>query len=116
MATLNDDYNQLVEANSQLTNLHNDLQQVDAPVQACTAATQAGFSNLDQLARYTNQLLTYEIEHKQTINFYLAKIAKQTCELVNQATLQAAAQQAMEEDLDELEALTELANPAAAVE
>ena len=36
MATLNDAYNQLVQANSQLTTLHNDLQQVNTSVEAGT--------------------------------------------------------------------------------
>ena len=47
---------------------------------------------------------------------YLDKIAQQTCALVNEAALQTAAQQAMRDDLDDLEQLYELANPAAAVE
>ena len=45
----------------------------------------------------------------------LEKIAKQTCELVNQAVLQTAAQQAMREDLADLKQLYQLTNPAAAV-
>jgi hypothetical protein len=123
MATLNDAYNQLVEANGQLTTLHNDLQQVNASegevnasVQAGTAAIETGFAKLDQLVGYTNQLLGYEIEQNETIICNLTKIAQQTCELVNQAALQTAAQQAMRRDLDDLRQLYELVNPAAAVE
>lgn len=116
MATLNDAYNQLVEANSQLTNLHNDLQQINTSAQATTSAVDAGFTQLDSLVDHTNQLLTYEIEQNDTIICNLAKIAQQTCELVNQAALQTAAQQAMRADLDDLKQLYELANPTAAVE
>jgi hypothetical protein len=116
VATLNDAYNQLVQANSQLTTLHNDLQQVNTSVEAGTAATESGFAGLDQLVQYTNQLLGYEIEQNETIICNLTKIAQQTCELVNQAVLQTAAQQAMRADLDDMRQLYELANPAAAVE
>jgi hypothetical protein len=116
MATLNDAYNQLVQANGQLTTLHNDMQEVNASVQADTAAVQSGFANLDQLVHYTNQLLGYEIEQNDTIICNLEKIAKQTCELVNQAVLQTGAQQAIREDLDDLKQLYQLTNPAAAVE
>jgi hypothetical protein len=123
MATLNDAYNQLVTANAQLTTIHGDLQdvntseqEVNTSVQANTAAVQSGFSQLDTLVTHTNQLLGYEILQNDTIICNLAKIAKQTCELVNQAALQTAAQQAMREDIHDLKQLYELANPAAAVE
>lgn len=116
MATLNDAYNQLVEANGQLTTLRSDVQEVNASVQAGTAATEAGFSQLANLVGFTNQLLSYEIEQNQTIICNLEKIAKQTCELVNQAVLQTAAQESMRDDLADLKQLYELSNPAAAVE
>jgi hypothetical protein len=123
MATLDDAYNQLVAANNQLTTIHNDLQTVnasvqavDADVQATTVAVQTGFGQLDALMNYTDQLLKFEIAQNDTIICYLAKIAKQTCELLNEAALQTAAQQAIREDLSDLKQLAELANPAAAVE
>jgi hypothetical protein len=123
MATLNDAYNQLVAANSQLTTIHGDLQTVNTSVQdvntsveATTAAVENGFTQLSGLVGYTNQLLTYEIQQNDTIICNLTKIARQTCELVNQAALQTAAQQAMRADLHDLKQLYELANPAAAVE
>ncbi len=116
MATLNDAYNQLVDANAHLATLHSDVQEVNASVQAGTAATEAGFAQLANLVGFTNQLLGYEIEQNQTIICNLEKIAKQTCELVNQAVLQTAAQQAMRTDLADLKQLYELSNPAAAVE
>jgi len=123
MATLNDAYNQLVAANAQLTTIHGDLQtvntsvqDVNTSVQATTTAVENGFAQLDTLVGYTNQLLVYEIQQNDTIICNLAKIAQQTCALVNQAALQTAAQQAMQEDLEDLKQLYELANPAAAVE
>ncbi len=123
MATLNDAYNQLVAANSQLTTLHGDLQTVNTSeqdintsVKAATSAVEAGFTQLDTLVTFTNQLLAHEVQQNDTIICNLAKIAQQTCELVNQAVLQTAAQQAIREDLSDLKQLYELANPAAAVE
>lgn len=116
MATLNDAYNQLVEANAQLTSLRSEVQEVNSSVQAGTAATESGFAQLANLVGFTNQLLGYEIEQNQTIICNLEKIAKQTCELVNQAVLQTAAQEAMRGDLADLRQLYELSNPTAAVE
>jgi hypothetical protein len=123
MASLNDAYNQLVIANQHLTAIDNELQTVnssvqavDADVQATTQAVQTGFSELYTLVNYTDQLLLYEIAQNNTIICYLAKIAQQTCALLNEAALQTAAQRAMREDLDDLRQLYELANPAAAVE
>jgi len=116
MATLNDAYNQLVTANSQLTTLHGDLQNVNTSVQGTTAAVDAGFAQLSTLVTYTNQLLEHEIQQNDAIICNLAKIARQTCELVNQAVLQTAAQQAMREELADVKQLFELANPAAGVE
>jgi hypothetical protein len=116
MATLNDAYNQLVTANAQLTTLHGDLQSVNTSVQGTTAAVDTGFAQLSTLVTYTNQLLTHEIQQNDTIICNLAKIARQTCELVNQAVLQTAAQQAMREELADVKQLYELANPAAGIE
>jgi hypothetical protein len=116
MATLNDAYNQLVTANAQLTTLHGDLQNVNTSVQGTTAAVDAGFAQLSTLVTYTNQLLAHEIQQNDTIICNLAKIARQTCELVNQAVLQTAAQQAMREELTDVKQLFALANPAAGVE
>jgi hypothetical protein len=116
VATLNDAYNQLVDANAHLATLHSDVQEVNTSVQAGTAATEAGFAQLSNLVGFTNQLLGYEIEQNQTIICNLEKIAKQTCELVNQAALQTTAQEAMRADLADLKQLYELTNPAAAVE
>ena len=123
MASLDDAFNQLKIANQHLTAIDNDLQTVNASVQvvgtdvqATTAAVQTGFSELYSLLNYTDQLLLYEIAQNNTIICYLAKIAQQTCALLNEAALQTAAQQAMREDLADLKQLFALANPAAAVE
>lgn len=123
MASLNDAYNQLVIANQHLTAIDNELQTVnasvqavDADVQATTQAVQTGFSELYTLVNYTDQLVLYEIAQNNTIICYLAKIAQQTCALLNEAALQTAAQQAMREDVRDLKQLFALANPAAAVE
>jgi hypothetical protein len=121
--TLDDAFNQLAEANSHLTEIHNDVQavntsveQVNTSVQQTTAAVQQGFSQLNNLVSFTNRLLAFEIEQNQTIICSLEKISKQTCELVNQASLQTTAQLAMREELSDLKQLFELANPTAAVE
>jgi paraquat-inducible protein B len=123
MATLDDAYNQLVVANGHLTDIHNDVQAVKAStdsvntsVQATTAAVQSGFAQLSTLVDYTNKLLQFEIKQNETIICNLEKVARQTCELVNQSVRQTVAQEASREDLSDLKQLFSLANPAAAGE
>jgi hypothetical protein len=144
MASIDDCFNQLTDANGHLVAIDGDLQTVntsmqavntsvqavDADVNGITTAIQTGFSQLgslvnytDQLVlyeieqnKYTDQLLVYQIEQNNTIICYLAKIALQTCALLNEAARQTAAQEAMRTDLANLTQLYELANPAAAVE
>jgi hypothetical protein len=116
VATLDDAYNQLVTANGHLTDIHNDVQAVKASTDAVNASVQSGFAQLDVLVNYTNKLLAFEIKQNDTIICNLEKISRQTCELVNQATRQTIAQEAMREDLSDLKELFELANPEAAVE
>lgn len=116
MATLDDAYNQLVTANTHLTDIHNDVQAVNTSVQATTSAVQTGFAQLDSLVNFTNSLLEFKIEQEQTIICILEKVSRQTCELVNQATLQTVAQEAMRKELLDLKQLFEIANPSAAVE
>jgi hypothetical protein len=109
MATLDDAYNQLVEANSHLTDVHNDVQAVKASTDAVNASVKAGFNEL-------GQLVGFEIKQNMTIICNLEKISKQTCELVNQATRQTVAQESMAATLTGLKQLYELSNPEAAVE
>ena len=115
MATLDDAYNQLVTANGHLTDIHNDVQAVKASTDAVNSSVQTGFVQLDALVNFTNNLLTFEIKQNETVICNLEKISKQTCELVNQATRQTVAQEAMREELSDLKELFELANPEAAV-
>jgi hypothetical protein len=130
MASIDDCFNQLTDANGHLVAIDGDLQTVNTSVQAVntsvqaldadingiTTAIQTGFSQLYTIANYTNQLLLYEIQQNDTMVCYLEKITRQTCALLNEAALQTAAQQAMRADLGDLKQLYELANPAAAVE
>jgi hypothetical protein len=144
MASIDDCFNQLTDANGHLVAIDGDLQTVNTSVQAVntsvqamdadvngvTTAVQTGFSQLgslvnytDQLVlyeieqnKYTDQLLVYQIEQNDTIICYLAKIAFQTCALLNEAARQTAAQEEMRRDLADLLQLYELTNPAAAVE
>ena len=91
MASLDDAYNQLVAANTKLDELITDVQGVRG-------------------------LVAFGLEQNVTIICNLEKISKQTCELVNQATRQTAAQEAIAASTAGLKQLYELSNPAAAVE
>ncbi len=123
MTSLDDALKKLDAANGHLSAIDADMKAVDASVQAVgsdvqatTSALQMGFGELYVLVDYTDQLLNYQIEQNNTIMCYLAKIAQQTCALLNEATLQTAAQQAIQADVSGLKQLYALANPAAAVE
>jgi hypothetical protein len=68
------------------------------------------------LLQYADQALAHNSKQNDTIICILEHISHNTCELVNQATMQTALQTEMEEDIDALEGMFASANPAAALE
>ena len=109
MPSVDDVYNQLLSANSKLDTLHNDLASI-------AAVLGNGFNQLALIGQYTNEALFQNDKQNDTIICILEHIAKNTCEILNQAVLQTALQKEMEEDIDGLEGMFASANPAAALE
>jgi archaellum component FlaC len=140
MATLNQAYGELQQANVLLGDIHNDigtsnqllgdinndlgtanglLGEINSDLGTLNTSVQAVGTDVQQVdtdVQYTNKLLTYQIEQNNTIICYLEKITRQTCALLNESARQTAAQEEMARDIHDLEQLYELANPAAAVE
>ena len=91
MASLDDAFHQLEQANSKLADLITGVHEV-------------------------RDRFDFELQQNVTIICNLEKISKQTCELVNQSVRQTAAQESMTATLTGMKQLYELANPEAAVE
>jgi hypothetical protein len=123
MPSVDDVYNQLLAVNGKLDTLHNDLTTVTTAINAVQAAvTQVnatltnGFGELVTLGQYTNQALYQNDQQNDTIICILEHIAKNTCSLLNESTIQTALQTEMESDIDGVESMIATANPAAALE
>ena len=123
MPSVNDVYNQLLQANSNLTSLINAVNNVQTAVDAVqTAVTQVnstlnnGFGELVTIGNYTNQALYQNDQQNDTIICILEHISKNTCALLNQAAIQTALQTAMAGDIAGLEQMFATVNPGAALE
>jgi hypothetical protein len=99
MPSATDIFNQLVAANGHLTDIATKLDAVKASTDAVQAAEEqvasilaTNFSQLIALTSYTNQALYHNDQQNDTIICILEKIAKNTCDLVNQSYLQTALQ------------------------
>jgi hypothetical protein len=123
MPSADDLFNQLVAANNRLEDIKGDLVDVKGAVNGVTAAVNVvnatllnGFNQLVTLGQYTNQALYQNDQQNDTIICILEHISKNTCALLNEATLQTAAQLSMEGDIDTLESMFATANAGAALE
>jgi hypothetical protein len=102
MPSVNDVYNQLLAANTNLTSLINAVNNLTSAVVT--------------IGNYTNQALYLNDQQNVTIICALEHISKNTCALLNESVLQTALQTDMAHDLDGLEQIAATANPAAALE
>jgi hypothetical protein len=123
MPSVDDVYNQLLAANTNLQNLTNAVNNVTTAVNAVqTAVTQvngtlnSGFGDLVTLGNYTNQALYQNDQQNDTIICTLEHISKNTCALLNESVIQTALQTAMASGIDGLENMFATANPGAALE
>ena len=123
MPSVNDVYNQLLQANSNLTSLINAVNNVQTAVDAVqTAVSQVnstlstGFGELVTIGNYTNQALYQNDQQNDTIICILEHISKNTCALLNQAAIQTALQTAMAGDIAGLEQMFATVNPGAALD
>ena len=102
MPSVDDVYNQLLKANSNLTSLINAVNNLTSTVVT--------------IGNYTNQALYQNDQQNTTIICELEHISKNTCALLNEAAVQTTLQTAMAADLDGLEQMFATANPGAALE
>ena len=102
MPSVNDVYNQLLQANTSLTSLINAVNNLT--------------SAMVTIGNYTNQALYQNDQQNTTIICELEHISKNTCALLNEAAIQTALQTTMAADLDGLEGMFATANPGAALE
>jgi len=123
MPSVNDVYNQLLQANSNLTSLINAVNNVQTAVDAVqTTVTQVnstlstGLGELVTIGNYTNQALYQNDQQNDTIICILEHISKNTCALLNQAAIQTALQTAMASDIAGLEQMFATVNPGAALD
>jgi hypothetical protein len=123
MPSVNDVYNQLLQANSNLTSLINAVNNVQTAVDAVqTAVSQVngtlstGVGELVTIGNYTNQALYQNDQQNDTIICILEHISKNTCALLNQAAIQTALQTAMAGDIAGLEQMFATVNPGAALD
>jgi len=102
MPSVDDVYNQLLQANTSLTSLINAVNNLTSAVVT--------------IGNYTNQAPYQNDQQNATIICELEHISKNTCALLNEAAIQTALQTTMAADLDGLEGMFATANPGAALE
>lgn len=130
MPSISDVFNQLVEANGTLTELHADVQagttateQVKTSVDQVNTTDQNGFTTLDNDLnelragqQTTNLLLEHISQQEDTIICILDKIAHMTADIANQEHAQTRLLDDIDDDVDQLVVIEQTANPGAALE
>lgn len=130
MPTITDVFNQLVTANTNLQQIHTDLQietastdavrtsvdQVNGTLNAGFVNLSQGIQNLLQLQNFANQVLLHLAAQDDTIICILEKVSQHTCELLNEAHIQTGLQSTMQEGVGTLVELTKSAHAEAALE
>ena len=130
MASIDDVFHQLQSVNNALTLLHTDnvaetnaVNQVNTSIGTLTAAVNTGFAQtvngltvLAQIEEVMARLLFHLTQQADTMICTLEHISRNTCGILTQTTIQTRLQTQMAGDLEELKEVTEIANPAAAVE
>ncbi len=105
MASINDVFNELQNVNQKLDQLH-----VDG-VSEISAINLVAQINVEAV-----KLLFHQTQQADTIICVLENISKQTCEILNQVTIQTQLQTRLRDDADALREIADLAYPQAALE
>jgi hypothetical protein len=116
MPSVDDLFNQLIAANNRLQDIKGELIDVKAGINQINTTLTAAAAQLINLLQYADQALAHDSKQNDTIICILEHISRNTCVLVNQATMQTALQTEMEEDIDALESMFASVNPAATLE
>jgi uncharacterized phage infection (PIP) family protein YhgE len=106
MPSVSDIYNELLQVNINLQQLHTDLGAVDASTDAVKASTDAVKSSVDQAVNrldllksgqdYTNQILFHLSQQTDTMICILEKISRNTCGIWNEAHTQTGVETAIQ--------------------
>ena len=130
MPNINDVYNQLIAANAALDQIHADIvteqtateqvntsvNQLDTDLNTGFQKTVAGLATIAQIDTEAVKLLYHLTQQADTIICVLEKISQNTCEILNQATIQTALQTRIRDDADAQLAITESVHPEAALD
>jgi len=111
MASADDFFQQLKQANDKLS----DLAPLRADVEQLSSALSSGLNQLVRLNAYIAQALYQNALQNATIICDLEKISKQTCELLNQASLQTALQTEINKNTSVIADIVATAHPEAAL-
>jgi len=111
MASANDFYQQLKQANDKLS----DLAPLRTDVEQMSTIVSASLNQLVTLTSYTDQALYQNALQNATIICILEKISKQTCELLNQACLQTVLQTQIQKNTEAIADIVAAAHPEAAL-
>ncbi len=101
--------------NSRLDGLIASVDAVRNAVDQVNATLKAGFSDLIKLGLYTNLALYHNDQQNDTMICILEHISKNTCELLNQATIQTGLQKVIQANTTELAQLYEATHAEAAL-
>ncbi|MET9861922.1 hypothetical protein ABZY93_21885 [Streptomyces smyrnaeus] len=99
MPSLNDVFNQLKQANTNLAAIHNDLLQVRQSTDQVRNAVNNQTAYVQALVQgqtYTNQSLHHLSQQNETVICLLGQIARHTCQSLNESHLQTRLQKKME--------------------
>ncbi|GAC1484497.1 MAG: hypothetical protein NVS1B9_01080 [Solirubrobacteraceae bacterium] len=116
MPSVDDVYNQLVSANTNLQTLHSDLTSLNTSVKQVNATMVAGFDALVVLGTYTNKALALNDQQNETMICILEKISKNTCEILTQVTIQTRLEESIGDHASALDDMFQSVNPGAARE
>jgi hypothetical protein len=113
---MDDFYQQLDNANTQLGQIKSSVDSVHSAVNQINATLTAGFQRLIVLGQYANQAAWHNSKQNDTIICILEHIAKNTCELLNESVMQTALQTSMEGNLAALSEMYATVHAQAALE
>lgn len=130
MASINDVYNQLVTANTELTQIANDVlagttatQAVNSSVNTLDTDVKAGFVTIDNDLKVIGlvelaiaKLVFHLTQQADTMICALQQISQNTCGILTQVTIQTQLQKGLAEDVKVIRDIEESAHPEAALE
>jgi len=116
MPTINDFYQKLLDADTKLDQANANLVAIDTAINQTNATLIAGFNKLIILGQYTNLALAQIASQNDTMICIQEHIAKNTCETLNQVSIQTKLQTRMQKDVAALSDMYATVHAEAALE